>query len=92
MLTILGTAAIVALIAGQVSDRYGRKKTIIASSTIFTTGGLICGAALEKISLFIGRFLLGFAIGKYFLQFLWRNNFFFTNKNLIKILEIIYFY
>ncbi|VDN55950.1 unnamed protein product [Dracunculus medinensis] len=58
-----GTAAIGALIAGQVSDRYGRKKTIIASSTIFTTGGLICGAALEKISLFIGRFLLGFAIG-----------------------------
>ncbi|VDO20428.1 unnamed protein product [Brugia timori] len=58
-----GTAAIGSLFAGPASDHFGRKKIILSSSVVFVIGAAICALAPEKITLLIGRFLLGFAIG-----------------------------
>uniref|UniRef100_A0A914S1D7 Major facilitator superfamily (MFS) profile domain-containing protein n=1 Tax=Parascaris equorum TaxID=6256 RepID=A0A914S1D7_PAREQ len=56
-------AALGALVAAPSSDKFGRKKVVIASSFVFTVGGVVCAAAQERIMLFIGRILLGLAIG-----------------------------
>uniref|UniRef100_A0A0R3S2X3 MFS domain-containing protein n=1 Tax=Elaeophora elaphi TaxID=1147741 RepID=A0A0R3S2X3_9BILA len=58
-----GTAAIGSLFAGPASDHFGRKKIILSSSIVFVFGAAICAIAPEKITLLVGRFLLGFAIG-----------------------------
>uniref|UniRef100_A0A915ATJ5 Major facilitator superfamily (MFS) profile domain-containing protein n=2 Tax=Parascaris univalens TaxID=6257 RepID=A0A915ATJ5_PARUN len=58
-----GMAALGALVAAPSSDKFGRKKVVIASSFVFTVGGVVCAAAQERIMLFIGRILLGLAIG-----------------------------
>ncbi|MFH4974743.1 hypothetical protein AB6A40_001452 [Gnathostoma spinigerum] len=58
-----GMAAVGAVLAGPASDRLGRKKVILASSFVFTVGGVVCAVAFEKICLLVGRILLGLAIG-----------------------------
>uniref|UniRef100_A0A914EAH8 Major facilitator superfamily (MFS) profile domain-containing protein n=1 Tax=Acrobeloides nanus TaxID=290746 RepID=A0A914EAH8_9BILA len=58
-----GIAGIGSLVAGNASDRFGRKKVILIASVIFTIGGLICAASTSKEVLLVGRVLLGFAIG-----------------------------
>ncbi|VDK72069.1 unnamed protein product [Litomosoides sigmodontis] len=58
-----GTAAIGSLFAGPASDYFGRKKIILSSSVAFIVGAFICAIAPQKLTLLIGRFLLGFAIG-----------------------------
>lgn len=58
-----GMAALGALLAAPSSDYFGRRKVILLSSAVFTVGGIVCAAAPEKITLFVGRMLLGFAIG-----------------------------
>ncbi|CAI5454664.1 unnamed protein product [Caenorhabditis angaria] len=58
-----GFAALGSLCAGPASDKWGRKKVILVSSFIFTLGGLLCGIAIEKYMLLVGRILLGCAIG-----------------------------
>lgn len=69
MLRILGAAGIGALIGGPLSDKFGRKKSIVISSINFTIGSIICAAAFNKYILLIGRLFVGFAIGKYFSKF-----------------------
>uniref|UniRef100_A0A914DRB2 Major facilitator superfamily (MFS) profile domain-containing protein n=1 Tax=Acrobeloides nanus TaxID=290746 RepID=A0A914DRB2_9BILA len=56
-------AGIGALIAGRVSEKFGRKKSVLVTSFMFTIGALICSAALNKIMLLVGRVLIGFATG-----------------------------
>ncbi|KHJ95488.1 transporter, major facilitator family protein [Oesophagostomum dentatum] len=58
-----GFAAVGALLSAQGSDRFGRKKVIVAASIVFTMGAIVCGIAWNKIVLLIGRILLGIAIG-----------------------------
>ncbi|KAM3725756.1 Proton myo-inositol cotransporter hmit-1.3 [Dirofilaria immitis] len=58
-----GTAAIGSLFAGPASDNFGRKKVILSSSVVFVIGAAVCALAPEKVTLLIGRFLLGLAIG-----------------------------
>ncbi|KAI6192148.1 hypothetical protein M3Y97_00305500 [Aphelenchoides bicaudatus] len=58
-----GFAAIGSLVAGKLSDRFGRRYLIIVSSIVFTAGSIVCGAAPGKWVLLCGRVLLGIAIG-----------------------------
>ncbi|GMR31213.1 hypothetical protein PMAYCL1PPCAC_01408, partial [Pristionchus mayeri] len=58
-----GMAAVGALLAGPGSDWIGRKKVIVAACITFAIGALICAVAPEKITLLVGRILLGVAIG-----------------------------
>ncbi|VDM40059.1 unnamed protein product [Toxocara canis] len=58
-----GMAIVGALTAGPASDRFGRRPVIIGSSLVFTVGGIVCAAAPEKVTLLVGRILLGFGIG-----------------------------
>ena len=54
-----------AAIAGQLSDRLGRRKMILISSLVFAVGGLLSGLAPNNGSLYliIVRILLGTAVG-----------------------------
>ena len=52
-----------AAFAGRLSDAYGRRILIIASSIVFVIGSLICAAAPGTAVLVIARVLLGVAIG-----------------------------
>ncbi|VDO29205.1 unnamed protein product [Onchocerca flexuosa] len=58
-----GMAGIAALVAGKSSDKFGRRKVIIAATMFFIIGAIICGAAFGRWTLLIGRIFLGFAIG-----------------------------
>lgn len=58
-----GMAGVGALIAARLSDAYGRRRLILASSALFSAGALICAVGYSKWILLIGRLLLGFAIG-----------------------------
>ena len=56
-------AAIGALGCGRISDRFGRRTTIIGLSTIFFIGALACVFAPNVAVLITGRTLLGLAVG-----------------------------
>jgi MFS transporter, SP family, galactose:H+ symporter len=51
------------LIAGSLTDYFGRKKVNIAASLIFVLGSVVVATAVSTMSLIIGRALLGIAIG-----------------------------
>lgn len=61
-ITILG-AWVLSLMAGSLSERYGRKTIILYASVIFTIGSIIMGAAWSKWILLFGRATVGVAIG-----------------------------
>lgn len=56
-------AALGALMAGKLADRYGRKRLLIALSVIFFSGTLFCLLAPNAILMIIFRFLLGLVVG-----------------------------
>lgn len=56
-------AAIGALVAGKLADRYGRKRLLIGLALIFFSGTLMCSLAPNAILMIIFRFLLGLAVG-----------------------------
>lgn len=61
-ITILG-AWVLSLMAGSLSERYGRKSVILYASVVFTIGSIIMGAAWSKWVLLFGRATVGVAIG-----------------------------
>lgn len=56
-------AAIGALVAGKLADRYGRKRSLIGLALVFFLGTLLCSVAPNAILMIIFRFLLGLAVG-----------------------------
>ncbi|MDR0912359.1 MAG: sugar porter family MFS transporter [Methanobrevibacter sp.] len=61
--SVLIGSAIGALSIGFISDKYGRKVTLIGIAVIFIIGSLVSSIAPDFISLIFARILLGFAIG-----------------------------
>ncbi|MGB7757510.1 MAG: sugar porter family MFS transporter [Salinisphaera sp.] len=56
-------AAIGALSAGSISKSMGRKRALLASALLFVVGALVCVVAPGPTLLWIGRILLGLAVG-----------------------------
>ncbi len=50
-------------LAGRLSDAYGRRVLILASSIVFVVGSVVCAAAPDIAVLVIARMVLGVAIG-----------------------------
>ncbi|MDR3128365.1 MAG: sugar porter family MFS transporter [Bifidobacteriaceae bacterium] len=59
---VLGSA-IMALAVGWLSDKFGRKKLLLASSIIFIGGALASAIAPNFILLCLSRIILGFGVG-----------------------------
>ncbi len=56
-------AMIGALVSGALSDRFGRKRVILAAAIIFLIGALWCGVAPNVTNLMMARIFLGVGIG-----------------------------
>ena len=61
--TALGGAALGAVVAGDLSDRFGRKPVILVVAVIFLVGGVVSAIATTLSVLLIGRTLVGVGIG-----------------------------
>ncbi|WP_347351868.1 sugar porter family MFS transporter [Intrasporangium sp.] len=52
-----------AIVAGPLTDRYGRKSLLLADSALFAVGSIVSAVATEATTLVIGRIIIGIAIG-----------------------------
>ena len=52
-----------ALVAGPLTDRFGRKSLLLVDSAVFALGSLLSAVAPDAVVLIIGRLLIGLAIG-----------------------------
>ena len=59
----LFAAFVGSLIAGPLSDRYGRKPVILGADVMFVGGTLVIALATSIVHLLIGRLVVGLAIG-----------------------------
>jgi sugar porter (SP) family MFS transporter len=59
----LAGAAVGAAMAGQISDRVGRRRAILGAGLLFVAGAVMSALAQTVVVLLIGRFLVGLAIG-----------------------------
>ncbi|CAL1541422.1 unnamed protein product [Lymnaea stagnalis] len=59
----IAAAAVAALVSGWLTDKIGRKLTIMTSSVVFTAGGLLMGSAPTKEVLLVGRIVAGLGVG-----------------------------
>jgi MFS transporter, SP family, galactose:H+ symporter len=60
---VLAGAAIGAALAGSLSDRFGRRRVILAAALLFIVGAVLSALASGLGALLGGRFLVGLAIG-----------------------------
>lgn len=60
---VLAGAAIGAIVAGTLSDRFGRRRVILAAALLFVVGAVVSALATGLGALLGGRFLVGLAIG-----------------------------
>ena len=61
--SILFGAVLGAFTCSQLSERRGRRKTIIIVSAVFVVGTLLCSVAPSATTLSLARIVLGFAVG-----------------------------
>jgi MFS transporter, SP family, galactose:H+ symporter len=60
---VLAGATVAALSGGRLADRFGRRKTLLATSMVFVAGALICAFAPDFSTLVAGRVVVGLGIG-----------------------------
>src|SRR5215469_13648314 len=60
---VLAGATLGAAGAGTLSDRFGRRRVILAAALLFVAGAILCALAAELTVLLLGRLLVGLAIG-----------------------------
>jgi sugar porter (SP) family MFS transporter len=60
---ILVGAVIGALVGARLSERFGRKRTILTISAVFVIGTISCSLAPNEVILALARVLLGMAVG-----------------------------
>ncbi|MBZ5630209.1 MAG: sugar porter family MFS transporter [Acidobacteriia bacterium] len=60
---VLAGAATGALTGGRLADRFGRRRTLLATSVIFIAGAIICAVAPSLTMLVVGRAVVGVGIG-----------------------------
>jgi MFS family permease len=60
---ILVGAVIGALVGARLSERFGRKRTILVISAVFVVGTLSCSLSPTELTLALSRVLLGMAVG-----------------------------
>jgi sugar porter (SP) family MFS transporter len=60
---VLAGAIVGALTGGRLSDRFGRRATLFATSVVFILGAIVCAAAPSIAVLVIGRVIVGLGIG-----------------------------
>ena len=51
------------LIYEYVLDRFGRRPVILSASLVFLVGAMVMGTAPEKVTLLVGRIVVGIGIG-----------------------------
>jgi sugar porter (SP) family MFS transporter len=56
-------AAIMALFAGVLNDKFGRKKMLVTAGVVFVIGAAFCSFAWDGVSLTLARLVLGLGIG-----------------------------
>ncbi len=59
----LAGAALGAAIAGMLADAWGRRRVLLATAALFVLGSLLAALANTVLLLFLGRVLVGLAIG-----------------------------
>jgi sugar porter (SP) family MFS transporter len=60
---VLAGAIVGALTGGSLSDRFGRRLTLLATSIVFIVGAILCAAAMSIAALVVGRIIVGLGIG-----------------------------
>lgn len=60
--TVLG-ALFSSVIAGPLSDRYGRRPVVLLSSAVFTLGAALMASATSVEVLYAGRLVVGLGVG-----------------------------
>ena len=60
---VLVGAALGALVGGKLSDRIGRRMTLLLTSLIFIAGAILCAIASSENMLIVGRGIVGLGIG-----------------------------
>jgi sugar porter (SP) family MFS transporter len=61
--SILLGAVLGALACSRLSERLGRRRTVLIIAGVFVLGALLCSVAPSAVTLSLGRVVLGFAVG-----------------------------
>jgi sugar porter (SP) family MFS transporter len=60
---ILLGAVLGALTASRLSEKWGRRRTVLLIAAVFVVGALLCSVAPSAVTLALGRVVLGLAVG-----------------------------